>query len=165
MFNNIGGKIKGLAEIVCGVGSVVCVAFGIMLVVDGAHVTGLLYALLGPLLCWIGCFTLYGFGHLIDNNDEMLEYARYAAKKNGYFDKLYGKTSSDDKAAEKSQESKVYYKDSKSYDEAFLREVEASPTSELLLIIRDQQDLYSERELALIKEELEKRNTGEAKRK
>ena len=85
MFDNIGGKIKGLAKSVCWFGIVVCVITGISMM---AYKTGNPYnnypllwpgvevAVLGSLLSWVGSFALYGFGELIENSriirDELL---------------------------------------------------------------------------------------------
>lgn len=82
MFNNIGGKIKTVAKVLCWIGIVGSVIGGIAFMIAGGSVSqygyyrsgatggsflvGLLIALVGALASWIGSFLLYGFGELID---------------------------------------------------------------------------------------------------
>lgn len=66
MFDNIGGKIKGLAKVICWVGIICSVITGaIMFADEDAVLMGFLVIVLGSLSAWIGCFVLYGFGELI----------------------------------------------------------------------------------------------------
>ena len=76
MFENIGRKIKRLAEIVCWVGIILfcilglilCIALGNEYVMGAIGVfIGLIVAIVGSLLSWIGSFFTYGFGEIIDN--------------------------------------------------------------------------------------------------
>ena len=84
MFNNIGGKIKLLAKILCWVGIVLSVITGVAILASGntAYVTingeyttvsnvptGISIIVVGCLLSWIGSFFTYGFGQLIENSD------------------------------------------------------------------------------------------------
>lgn len=72
MFENIGGKIKGLAQIVCWVGiigSVLCGLFIIALGPSELSGVGLLIMIFGSLGAWAGSFMTYGFGQLIENSD------------------------------------------------------------------------------------------------
>ena len=81
MFTNIGGKIKALAKVVCWIGIILSVIFGIISIVTGNEMSNSRYSsvdgsgmvtsgwtmlILGPLLSWVGSFVLYGFGELID---------------------------------------------------------------------------------------------------
>ncbi|MCH5183452.1 MAG: hypothetical protein J1E00_04670 [Oscillospiraceae bacterium] len=72
MFSNIGGKIKMLAMVLCGIGSAASILLGIVLLVNEAIIVGIIFMLIGPLLSWIGSFILYGFGHLVENSDRMV---------------------------------------------------------------------------------------------
>ena len=79
MFSNIGGKIKTLAKVVCWIGIVFTVIFGIASIVTGGDLSqrgymqegstmrtsGWMMLILGPVLSWVGSFVLYGFGELI----------------------------------------------------------------------------------------------------
>ena len=69
MFNNIGGKIKGLAKFVCWMGilSSIFVSFPMMASKDSPSglFIGLIVLIGGCLLSWIGSFFTYGFGELI----------------------------------------------------------------------------------------------------
>lgn len=72
MFNNIGGKIKGLASFICWLGIIGSVLGGIVLMMMGDElgiILGIVVALVGSLISWIGSFLLYGFGQLIYNSD------------------------------------------------------------------------------------------------
>ena len=68
MFDNIGGKIKGLAKLICWAGIVVSAILGILIWANhGNFLTGLLYIVVGGLASWIGSFCTYGFGQLIED--------------------------------------------------------------------------------------------------
>lgn len=88
MFNNIGGKIKVLAKILCWVGIVFSVIAGIGMIAAGnvvlngaspydsgtmvsGTVAGIVTIIVGSLLSWVGSFFAYGFGQLIENTDRI----------------------------------------------------------------------------------------------
>ena len=79
MFDNIGGKIKKLAVVCTIVGIASFVIIGIVLMGD-SFFTGLLTLVLGAVMSWIGSFTLYGLGQLIENTDELVAQSRNAQK-------------------------------------------------------------------------------------
>ena len=68
MYNNIGNKIKILAQIICVLGVVASVILGLVIcfTTDEFNVIGLLYILIGSILSWISTLTMYGFGELIE---------------------------------------------------------------------------------------------------
>ena len=74
MFSNIGGKIKIWAVITCIIGMLFWCILGIVLMLEGDEmiIWGLLVALVGSVLAWIGTFLLYGFGQLIENSDKLV---------------------------------------------------------------------------------------------
>ena len=67
MFNNIGGKIKGLTKLICWICIAACVIIGlvVMLSEDEYIVLGLAIMVVGALLSWVGSFLLCGYGELI----------------------------------------------------------------------------------------------------
>jgi hypothetical protein len=74
MFDNIGGKIKGLAKLVCWLGIIGSGICGI--VFEGATRSnggGLVIAIVGAVISWIGSFFIYGFGQLVENSDIIAE--------------------------------------------------------------------------------------------
>ena len=90
MFNNIGGKIKALAKILCWIGIVASIITGIAAIsagtntlmantvmVNGSYAyvsgpaVGITIIIFGSLASWIGSFFAYGFGQLIENTDEI----------------------------------------------------------------------------------------------
>ncbi len=75
MFDNIGGKIKTLAKVVCGIGMVISVALGLRAMEryasSDAVVYGLIIILVGCILSWISVFILYGFGELIEKTSSI----------------------------------------------------------------------------------------------
>lgn len=74
MYDHIGRKIKFLAKALACIGAVICFAIGIIIAaVTDKYVTGLLIAVFGGWIAWIGSFILYGYGQLIDNSDRMVE--------------------------------------------------------------------------------------------
>ena len=78
MFEDIGRKIRTLAEVLCWIGIISSVIGGIILIAKGASLSdggapmviiGIAVMIIGPLLSWVSSFVLYGFGQLIDNTD------------------------------------------------------------------------------------------------
>lgn len=71
MFDNVGGKIKAVAQVVTWLGIVVSVIAGLNIISidEGLAFQGFLVMVLGSLLSWLGALTLYGFGQLIENTD------------------------------------------------------------------------------------------------
>ncbi len=70
MFDNVGGKIKGVAVIVTWIGIVVSVISGLVMMSDEDLIfIAILVMGLGSLGSWLGSLTLYGFGQLIENTD------------------------------------------------------------------------------------------------
>lgn len=84
MFKNIGGKIKGLAKFICWVGIIVSIIIGVAMIAGAKQsnglntytnnsmiVGGILVIVFGILASWVGSFTLYGFGELVDNSSKL----------------------------------------------------------------------------------------------
>lgn len=81
MFNNIGKKIKTLAKVFCWIGIIGSILGGIGMCFGGSSyygydftmaISGVVFAIVGSLLSWVGSFMLIGFGELIDNSAEIL---------------------------------------------------------------------------------------------
>ncbi|MBR6806863.1 MAG: SHOCT domain-containing protein [Clostridia bacterium] len=85
MYNNIGGKIKGLAVFLAWVGIILSILSGIGILsttskvgyysdsdlISGAgSLVGLITIVVGCLLSWVGSLVLYGFGQLVENSDK-----------------------------------------------------------------------------------------------
>ena len=81
MFNNIGGKIKGLAKFICWVGIIASIIFGIIIIASATKsfggyrytdtrtiILGVITIVAGSIISWIGSFVLYGFGELVENS-------------------------------------------------------------------------------------------------
>ena len=71
MFDNIGGKIKNLAQVLCWIGIIVSVICAIALWTQNSYrnqTVALGFGVLigGALSSWIGSFFVYGFGELIE---------------------------------------------------------------------------------------------------
>ncbi len=74
MFGDIGGKIKGLAQVVCWIGIIASVISGLLMLSNGDYAPiGIIIMLLGSLVSWVSSFTLYGFGELIDNSSKIVD--------------------------------------------------------------------------------------------
>lgn len=74
MFDNVGGKIKGVAQLVTWLGIIASV-IGFMVLVGNEDTTGLAFAVLivGCIGSWLSSLTLYGFGQLIENSDSLVK--------------------------------------------------------------------------------------------
>ena len=77
MFNyeNIGNKIKGLAQMAFVVEAIAAVITGIALMASDEDLIlyGLLVLIAGPIIAWVSSWLLYGFGQLIENSDIIAE--------------------------------------------------------------------------------------------
>ena len=75
MFNNIGSKIKRLAEIVSVLGILASIIWGIVGAQNGfwSWGTGFVIMICGTLISWLGCFFTYGFGDLIETENLILD--------------------------------------------------------------------------------------------
>ena len=77
MFNyeNIGDKIKGLAQMAFVVEAIAAVITGIALMASDEDLIlyGLLVLIAGPIIAWVSSWLLYGFGQLIENSDIIAE--------------------------------------------------------------------------------------------
>lgn len=88
MFDNIGGKIKMLAKVICWLGIGFSIFFGLLVIIGCAiseggilnvaigFFLGLLVIIIGALASWIGSFFLYGFGELIERTAEIAQNTR-----------------------------------------------------------------------------------------
>ena len=81
MFNyeNIGNKIKGLAQMAFVVEAIAAVITGIALMASDEDLIlyGLLVLIAGPIIAWVSSWLLYGFGQLVENSDIIVaEYNR-----------------------------------------------------------------------------------------
>ncbi len=79
MFNNIGEKIKMLAQVLCWLGIIGSIIFGLVLIADNIYFDigqGILIMIGGALLSCINSLVLYGFGELIKSNMMLVEQNR-----------------------------------------------------------------------------------------
>ncbi|MCR5352679.1 MAG: hypothetical protein K6D98_00045, partial [Clostridiales bacterium] len=90
MFNNIGGKIKALAKVLCWIGIAIFVIFAFIMFINSFNnlrstgefyfIIGLIFLIVGPILAWVSSFLLYGFGELIETNCEIERNTRNIGK-------------------------------------------------------------------------------------
>lgn len=76
MFDEIGFKIKTVAQVFTWIGIVGSVIWGFVVMgsnVDNAVLFGILIIAIGSLASWLGSLTLYGFGQLIENTDILVK--------------------------------------------------------------------------------------------
>lgn len=71
MWDNIGGKLQGLAKVVCWIGIIFSVIMAIVLWTQNSSyrptiLSGFLYLVLGGLGSWIGSWALYGLGIVVE---------------------------------------------------------------------------------------------------
>ncbi|MBE5776017.1 MAG: hypothetical protein E7326_00740 [Clostridiales bacterium] len=77
MFDNIGGKIKNLARTTCILGIIGSIIVAIALFSSNSNYeptigAGFAWLIIGPLVSWLSCLTLYGFGELVENSTAIL---------------------------------------------------------------------------------------------
>ena len=86
MYKNIGKKIKALAAI-CGIGTAfLFLVLGLILVFQNSSnatttIIGVIFAIIGPISCWVSSFILFGYGELILQNSEINENIKLLVKK------------------------------------------------------------------------------------
>ena len=80
MYDNIGGKIKGLATAQCLIGALISIFAGMALVLNREALLGLVVMILGSLCSWIFSFLIYGFGELIEKTAQIERNTRTAQK-------------------------------------------------------------------------------------
>ena len=73
MFNNIARKIKILAMVIAAIGVAASIVFGFSFLKDEEYLIGILVIVVGSAISCASVFTLYGFGHLIENTDKLVE--------------------------------------------------------------------------------------------
>lgn len=66
MFDNIGGKIKGLAAVCCWIMMGMFVLVGLLSMGQNGFFGGLILIVSGLLISWVSSFVLYGFGELVE---------------------------------------------------------------------------------------------------
>jgi len=83
MYDNIGGKIKGLAKASFIVVAIAEAITGIALMAtDGDLILyGFLVMVVGPIVAWVSSWLLYGFGELIDKASEIERNTRGGERK------------------------------------------------------------------------------------
>ena len=83
MYDNIGGKIKGLAKVSFVVEAVITVITGIILMVadEDLILSGLLVMVVGPIVGWVSSWMLYGFGEIIDKVSDIERNTRGGERK------------------------------------------------------------------------------------
>jgi len=88
MFSNIGGKIKGFAAFICAIGIFCSIVAGVMIMLadESAIALGLIIAVVGSLISWLGSFFSYGFGQLIENSDKLVKMVETQNKRPVYSD-------------------------------------------------------------------------------
>lgn len=71
MFDNIGGKIKSLAQVVTVIGIIASIIIGLIFMANAGFI-GFIVMAIGILFSWISSFITYGLGQLIENTDTMV---------------------------------------------------------------------------------------------
>lgn len=104
MYDNIGSKIKTLAQVVFIIMAVISIISGVLIlfIVNYGFIIGILTAGIGVLLSWVGTFFLYGFGQLIENSDILV---REAKKQSNGIQRISTESNENDISTEKVAES------------------------------------------------------------
>lgn len=89
MFHNPGAKIKAYAKVIFWIGVVISVLLGVVAIgasfvtasyvygnsagtILGGVIRGILITAIGVLISWVSVLTLYGFGVIVENSDELV---------------------------------------------------------------------------------------------
>ena len=90
MFDNIGRKIKTLAEVLCWLGIIGSIIIAVMMVNNDyteTRITGWITLFAGPLVSWISSSTLYALGEIAENSAMQARLIRKWAEKEGIVEK------------------------------------------------------------------------------
>lgn len=77
MFENIGAKLKTVAEILAIAGIVINVIIGILMFFEANFLGGIIAALVGSFLSLAGGYALYGLGTLVENSEVITDYCEW----------------------------------------------------------------------------------------
>lgn len=88
MFDNIGGKIKGVATIICVIGMIASLCVGFFFMREDIFL-GIAIMIAGSLVSWLGSFFSYGFGQLIENSDIIAKTIKRENMKNENAEKIH----------------------------------------------------------------------------
>ena len=69
MWDNIGVKLQKLAKVVCWLGIIVSVISGIIGIANNQVLAGLISIILGSLFSWIGSWSIYGLGLVVEKTE------------------------------------------------------------------------------------------------
>ncbi len=83
MFDNVGKKIKYVAQIECWLGIIACLIYGIFTLVEGGNtIIGLYIIIIGSFCCWLASLGLYALGQITENSDIRTSILQKAVKEN-----------------------------------------------------------------------------------
>lgn len=107
MFNNIGGKIKGVAQFITLIGIIVSVIIFLIIVSSGndqSFILGFVILIVGCIGSWLSSLLLYGFGQLVENSDILVEKRnpKLSSNENNYYknDPYYQPSETDERTFE-----------------------------------------------------------------
>ncbi len=169
MFDNIGGKIKALAQVVCWIGIIFSFIGGIAVMLSDVDLFFLSFVIIvvGAISSWVSSFVLYGFGQLIDNTDELVHYKNFIVDCN----QMKSSTKQDNRKSTGNKssfgEGRLNEENNKSVSMTndlknlvlsdFIEEIKKIDTAELELMAYEFAHIYSPEELKAIKKELSSR--------
>ena len=158
MFDNIGGKIKVLAQIICWAGILASFIGGIA-ICSVAGPVGIVVMVGGSLISYISAMRTYGFGQLIENTDRSDD-SSAGARNNSSPQKrmMKAKPLSEKKIIEELKVNNQFNVTMDNDPQKFRSEIMASSTEDLKLILQDQAELYTPEELEFINSVLKQRN-------
>ena len=80
MFDNIGSKLKTVAQVFAWLGIIASALFGLIVMFANGDtpVPGLLIIVFGCLGSWLSSLGMYGFGQLIENTDKLVAQQKQA---------------------------------------------------------------------------------------
>ena len=112
MFENIGGKIKGMAKFFCWVGIIGSVSISMVFFSSNNNTAaGIAVLIGGPICSWLGSLMTYGFGELIEKVESIDKKLKVSYSKSNTFPDDFTYESSRKKPSEKTATKTVIYDD------------------------------------------------------
>ena len=79
VFTNSGSKIQTLAVVICGLGILTSIVYGLIACLRFSVLIGILVIVVGPVAAWLNMLFTYAFGEMVENINFIADLMKKAA--------------------------------------------------------------------------------------
>lgn len=79
VFTNSGSKIQTLAVVICGLGILTSIVYGLIACLRFSVLIGILVIVVGPVAAWLNMLFIYAFGEMVENINFIADLMKKAA--------------------------------------------------------------------------------------